>query len=189
MNNTEKALKFVIDAGTLCGLEDDRYLVTQTDDQKFYAGAIKVPGIDIKSYHDTDYIMATYAFGNAILLSELPGKMMFVGGRADYSDQMRWLGRKENEQADPVLKKILAHQRHAINSFGIANEERDAYVLFFSEDKQKIDKEIVRFSSHLTLTRIQPALCRRKELEVVMGMFLRGEISIVQFQRQDSKPV
>lgn len=175
LRQEEKSLQFVIDSLPISGIEDDRYLVVQIGENPLYAGAIKVPGIDIFSYHDADRKMAFYAFGNAVLLSELSKKLVFVGGKANYSDQIRWIGKHEKVQKNEILRNILAFQRRAIEGFGEKNEERFSYILFFSDSKQKIDNDINRFTRSLSLARLDSELCTKEDFQRLYSILLRGE--------------
>lgn len=177
LKKNSDSLKFVLDTVPITGIEDDQYLISKTADGVIYAGAVKVPGIDIKNYQNMDRQISFLAYGNGVLLSELYSKEIFVGGKADYSDQIGWIGRKESQQNDEFCRDILADMRRLITHFGEMNEERFSYVLFFSEDKNKIDVEIDRFSRNLGLARIQPQKCDRSDFLQLYSILLKGETS------------
>lgn len=86
-NKEHKLSDFVLSAGNIVGIEDDKYIRTRTG----YIGILKVPGIDIVNFKKLDREIAQGAFGRALQSCGLAHKLVFVDYSPDYSSQIRFL--------------------------------------------------------------------------------------------------
>lgn len=170
MRNEDKEQRFVMDAGSIAGIEDDCYVVTRNE----LIGAVRVPGIDIFHFKESDRNISMRAFGNAVAQTDIPTKYVFIGCKPDYSRQIALLARKELAQENSFRKKLLARQRAWLEYYEKNLEERLSFVLFFSPDKSRIADSMARYISCLQQAKVAASVCDRRDLTQLFSTLLQG---------------
>lgn len=189
MKNTEnKEQHFVDEACPIKHIDDHNYLVLQIGDRTLYTGAIRVPGIDILNYKGSDQQICMLAYGDAVLLTEAENKSVFIGCHPDFTEQCKWLGQHEVSQADPHLQNILTWQRHTIEWWSANHEERRSYVVFYAEDKEKVDAAVMQYIRHLKHAGITVKICDEHDYVMLYEALLQGgKIQYAKQKKPDSK--
>lgn len=179
MNNNSK--KFVTSISPILGLDDGKYVRTTTG----FIGVVKIPGIDIFGMRDFDKERAYIAFGNALVSVKIPFKIAFISCKPDFSTQKANLASHELKQKNPERVEILRRMRasyewletNATNpNAEIDTTERLPFLMFFSDEKSKIDKAIDRFIRCMSMGSIAPSVCEEDDIIKLFKVLLQGGV-------------
>jgi hypothetical protein len=161
---------FVTSISPITGLDDGRYVRTTSG----YIGVVKVPGIDIFNMKDNEREKAFIAFGNAIVALNIPVKIVFISCKPDFSSQKANLAQHELKQQNEVRKEILSRMRSNYEWLETNSKQRLPFVLFFSDDKSKIDVAMNRFISCMAMEMLSPSICYENDIVTVFKALLQG---------------
>jgi hypothetical protein len=168
MNNNQ----FVTAIGSIVGLDEGRYVRTEIG----FIGSVKVPGIDIFGMRDSDRERAYIAYGNALASVIISHKMVFMSCKPDYSTQKANLASRELLQNNPERAEILRRMRASYEWLERNTTERMPFVMFFSDEKKKIDTSIDRFTECMSMNNIAPSLCYEEDLVKLFKGLLQGVV-------------
>jgi hypothetical protein len=162
--------RFVTSVSSLTGIEGNRFLKNRDG----YIGGLKIPGIDIFNLKEDDFETAILAFGNAVLMADIPTKYVFIGCKPDYSSQAANIARHELLQKNPFRRHLLERQRAMLEYYQDNNQVRYSFVLFFSPKKEKIAAAMDKYILCLSMAKISAAACEKEELEQLYATVLKG---------------
>ena len=167
-NNADS--RFVTEISEITGIIDRRYIVTRGG----YIGGVRVSGIDIFNFKQTDREIAIRAFGDAISIVEIPTKYVFIGCKPDYSSQISNLAKHELKQDNNFRRHILERQRAWLEYYQKGEEMRCVFVLFFSPDTEIIESCIKKYTACLERGKLEASECTEEDFITLYNALLTG---------------
>ena len=165
-----KLSDFVLSAGNIVGIEDDKYIRTRTG----YIGILKVPGIDIVNFKKLDREIAQGAFGRALQSCGLAHKLVFVDYSPDYSSQIRFLRQRLRLVTHQYRRHLLERQIEWITHHQDNQSDRLSFIMLFAKTKEEIDDGANIYINAFLDAKVAITVCDSSDFNPFLISLLQG---------------
>lgn len=120
-----------------------------------YISLLKISGIDIFNYTDSDMNNVFSNFAKATITLRHPHKYVFTSSKPNFDSQIDFLNYKFNQSEDSYIKAMLRKKINELSYFENNHKDRMAYLIVFGDNITELNESSQRYKNAMKDTNVR----------------------------------